>query len=174
MIWYGDYGRGPHDCPNTMNIFILDTNPVLCAQYHNDKHVVKMITESVQLLSTAARIAGVDEGYAITHRNHPCNIWVRSSRWNYIWLRELAYALEEEWKYRYEHPKSRRHKAMEILETIPFPYALPDKDITPFTLAMPEQYKSDSAVESYRQYYIHEKQHIAQWRKRGQPHWYTT
>jgi hypothetical protein len=45
-------------CENTytiieMNIFILDLNPRVAAQAHCDKHVVKMLLESVQLLYTA-------------------------------------------------------------------------------------------------------------------------
>ena len=38
-----------------MNIFYLDRDVQLAAQYHCDKHVVKMILESAQLLSTAHR-----------------------------------------------------------------------------------------------------------------------
>jgi hypothetical protein len=36
-----------------MNIFVLDTDPILAAQAHCDTHVVKMILETAQLLSTA-------------------------------------------------------------------------------------------------------------------------
>jgi hypothetical protein len=39
-----------------MNIFVLDTNPAKAAKYHNNKHCVKMILETAQLLSTAHRI----------------------------------------------------------------------------------------------------------------------
>ncbi len=39
-----------------MNIFFLDSNPIKCAEYHVDKHVVKMIVETAQLLSTTHRI----------------------------------------------------------------------------------------------------------------------
>ena len=45
-----------------MNIFILDNDPVIAAQMQCDKHVVKMIVESAQMLSTAHRmIDGVME-----------------------------------------------------------------------------------------------------------------
>ncbi len=33
-----------------MNIFVLDLNPALAAQYQADKHIVKMVLESAQLL----------------------------------------------------------------------------------------------------------------------------
>ena len=39
-----------------MNIFYLHENPEICAEYHCDKHVVKMILETAQMLSTAHRI----------------------------------------------------------------------------------------------------------------------
>jgi hypothetical protein len=130
-----------------------------------------MIVESVQLLSTAARTAGIDKGYAITHMNHPCSKWARESMNNWLWLKQLAYELQDEWKFRYNHPPSKVHKSMEILSTITTP-PLPNKGLTPFALAMPDKYKSDDAVQSYRDYYIGEKQHIAAWRRRGKPEWF--
>lgn len=39
-----------------INIFYLDKNPTKAAEYHVDKHVVKMIQETAQLLSTAHRL----------------------------------------------------------------------------------------------------------------------
>ena len=38
-----------------MNIFYLHKDTRKCAEYHNDKHTVKMILEYAQLLSTAHR-----------------------------------------------------------------------------------------------------------------------
>ena len=84
-----------------MNIFVLDQDINKCAQYHVDRHVVKMITESAQMLSTAARLVGIDAGYKITHQNHPCTKWSRNSLSNWLWLKDLAKSLNEEWKFRY-------------------------------------------------------------------------
>ena len=39
-----------------MNIFYLHEDPIQNAKWHVDKHVVKMVTEYAQLLSTAHRI----------------------------------------------------------------------------------------------------------------------
>lgn len=39
-----------------MNIFVLDYNPKFAAEYHCDKHVVKMILESAQILSSIHRL----------------------------------------------------------------------------------------------------------------------
>ena len=44
-----------------MNIFYLDRDPVIAAQMMCDKHVVKMILESAQMLSTAHRVLDGDE-----------------------------------------------------------------------------------------------------------------
>lgn len=65
-----------------MNIFYLDENPNLCAQYHCDRHVIKMILESAQLLCTALNVVAGQQvtPYKSTHVNHPCSIWVRELR----------------------------------------------------------------------------------------------
>ncbi len=62
-----------------MNIFLLDIDWQINATYHVDKHVVKMILESAQLLSTAVRLSGIDAGYKAAYKNHPCAIWTRQS-----------------------------------------------------------------------------------------------
>ena len=123
-----------------MNIFILDTNIELCAQYHCDKHVVKMITEHAQMLSTACRAFGLNVGYNSTHVNHPCSKWVRESIDNYLWLIDMTHYLHEEWRYRYGHSSNKYHKAYEIIETLPFPEFLPDIGLTPFAQAMPQKF----------------------------------
>ena len=73
-----------------MNIFILDLDPQSCAEAHCDKHVVKMILETAQLLSSALWITGVEAPYRLTHKNHPCAIWTRESLDNYMWLCQLG------------------------------------------------------------------------------------
>jgi hypothetical protein len=154
-----------------LNIFILDTNVELCAQYHNDKHVVKMILESAQMLSTANRSTGLDEGYKATHVNHPCNKWLRESLANWLWLRDLVWELHEEWRYRYDHPSTKTHKSMAVVAYLSIPN-LPDISRTPFALAMPDEYKCDDPVKAYRDYYMKDKSHLAGWRKRGEPEWW--
>ena len=75
-----------------MNIFVLDTSPKLAAEYHCNKHVVKMIIETAQMLSTAHDYleTGISGLYKPTHKNHPCSIWVRQSRENYLWTLDLG------------------------------------------------------------------------------------
>ena len=149
-----------------MNIFALDNNPHKAAKMHCDKHVVKMILESVQMLST---ICG--EGYKPTHQNHPCTKWARASRQNFNWLCSLTEALHAEWQYRFNHKDELKyyHKSFRVYLTLPLMEKardLPDISLTPFAQAMPEYLQSDDAVESYRNYYKTEKAHLLKFTKR--------
>lgn len=152
-----------------MNIFILDENIDKCARYHNDKHVVKMILESAQMLCTAIHESGGDAPYRSTHKNHPCTVWARESLSNWHWLRDLALALNEEYKYRYD--KSVDHKSATVIKSLAEP-DIPDIGLTPFAQAMPDEYKTDNAVDAYRSYYKGEKAEIANWKGRSKPKWY--
>jgi len=152
-----------------MNIFYLDSDHEINAKYHVDKHVVKMVTEYAQLLSSAVRLSGIDAGYKLTHANHPSAIWVRESLDNWIWLRELAEALNYEYMYRYDHADN--HKAYEVIRNLPLPN-IPNIGITEFKLAMPDDVKVEDPILSYRNYYNVHKQHIAQWRNRDMPEWF--
>lgn len=73
-----------------MNIFVLDYTPQKAAEYHCDKHVVKMILESAQILCAVHHKNGDSNvPYKLTHKNHPCTIWAGESRSNYLWLTQL-------------------------------------------------------------------------------------
>ena len=151
-----------------MNIFILDKEVEKCAEYHCDKHVIKMILESAQMLSAVVRLNGHDIGYKLTHKNHPCTIWARESLSNYNWLVRLTRLLNYEYRYRYD--KDINHKSYDLVKTLPIP-DLPDIGLTPFAQAMPEQYKNKNAVKAYRDYYINEKSSFLTWTKRKKPKW---
>ena len=151
-----------------MNIFILDKEVEKCAEYHCDKHVIKMILESAQMLSAVVRLNGHDVGYKLTHKNHPCTIWARESLSNYNWLVRLTRLLNYEYRYRYD--KDINHKSYDLVKTLPIP-DLPDIGLTPFAQAMPEQYKNKNAVKAYRDYYINEKSSFLTWTKRKKPKW---
>lgn len=154
-----------------MNIFILDNDLKLCAQYHNNKHLNKMICEHVQILSTASKLLGIDQGYRLTHKNHPCVKWVLESRENWIWLTSLTYSLHLEWKIRFNHIRGESHKSIQVLRSLNLP-KYENKGLTPFALAMPAYCKTSDPVESYRNYYMQEKRHLANWGNRGVPNWY--
>lgn len=84
-----------------MNIFVSDFDPMEAAVALDDKRVIKMILESAQLLSTAMSLVGLNGPYRITHKNHPCSIWVRTNDSNFLWLTEHFFYLCEEYEYRF-------------------------------------------------------------------------
>lgn len=155
-----------------MNIFVLDKDPLRCAGYHCDAHVVKMILESAQMLSTACHYAGYTVKYKPTHVNHPCNIWTRASVQNWLWLKKLAKHLNHEYRFRYN--KIQNHKAYDVIRGLPTPEFLPRSGLTPFALAIPPDYviKDGDPVASYRLYYIKDKARIAKWTRVPPPRWF--
>lgn len=138
---------------------------------HCDRHVIKMILETAQILSTNQRLAGIDLGYKLTHKNHPCTIWARTSKENFEWLKALGASLIDEHQFRY--PTSRLHKSAPILSSAVAPSALfTATGLTPFALAMPDECKNPlDPVESYRNYYLREKKNILQYTRRDPPDW---
>ena len=167
-----------------MNIFILSYIQSEIAEYMMDKHISKILLEAVQMLCSARRvlepndIQGNAPLYKLAHKNHPVTIWCRKSKANFVWVLDLIEHMHTEWKYRYNHPESKIHKsylmALYLCEHIPPDDKFTEKGLTPFALAMPDKYKTDDPVLSYRNYYMSaEKQKIASWNKnRGKPHWY--
>jgi hypothetical protein len=157
-----------------MNIFVLDENPQVAAQMHNDKHCIKMILESAQLLCGVHHMIDPTSTpqvpYKLSHKNHPCSIWARDCIENYIWLCDLGLSLCEEYTYRY----SKRHKSQDVIEwcMTNMPNLKENGDITPFALAMPNECKVNPAVDSYRLYYITHKKEFSTWKNRNKPEWF--
>ena len=152
-----------------MNIFVLDLDHKTNAQYHCDKHVVKMLLEYCQLLCSAYYYTNQEKlsPYKLTHQNHPCAIWVRESLDNWVWLYCLSLKLYEEYKHRYGN---KTHKAGETIKSLPIPCLIP-KGLTPFVQAMPDGYKSKDPVNAYRTYYKEGKTHLFSWKNRPTPEW---
>ena len=172
-----------------MNIFVLDPDPVASAHMMCDKHVVKMILESCQLLSTAHHYLdgeqvtiesekrryksysnGNDKICKCTMVNHPCTIWARTTRDNYLWLWKHAYGLCKEYTRRYGKVHAMEEMLMEDLYAPPINISKGKR--TPFAQAMPEQYKDTDAVIAYRNYYINEKKRFAKWKAGQIPNWF--
>lgn len=152
-----------------MNIFILDKEIEKCAQYHCDQHVVKMILESVQMLCTALNKKGFATPYKSTHIKHPCVLWVEESLENFLWLKNLAIALNTEYRFRFERDTD--HKSILVLNQISN-YNYDNRGLTEFAQAMPDKYKiPGNAVKAYRQFYLGEKMGFAKWTKRSAPGW---
>ena len=179
-----------------MNIFYLDHDVYKCAEMHNDKHTVKMILEYAQLLSTAHRVLdgtitiGLSKTgrktkryvlsdnresalYSATHINHPSAVWVRQSTENYIWLANLLIALCEEYTHRYgkTHKVERDGLCYVLLKSVP--HNIGNSCFTQPTPAMPDNVKiPGDSIASYRNYYINNKVHLANWKKRNIPSWF--
>lgn len=182
-----------------MNIFVLDEDPHQAAKYHCNTHVVKMIIESAQMLSTAHRLLDghqiiVNRGrpwgrtrntkrwvfrndnfknrtfYQVAHVHHPCTVWTAASCDNYDWHYELFSGLCSEYRVRY--PNGSHRTVRRIADKLrPFPKNIPYGPRTAFPLAMPDKYKTDDPVESYRNFYIGEKMGFAKWTTRSMPYW---
>lgn len=156
-----------------MNIFVLDRDPKLCAQYHNDKHVVKMVLETTQLLNNALinNVPGYDPVYRKTHFNHPASIWASKNKTNFTWLLNLGLELCAEYSFRYDKVHKceahiRKFSEMKL-------GAFPDNGSEiKFVQCMPEEYKRPDPVEGYRTYYLRDKVHIASWKRRDPPFWW--
>lgn len=152
-----------------MNIFWLDRDLKKAAREHVDKHVVKMLVEYTQLLSSSSRLSGLEQGYKLSHTKHPCTLWLLESVENWILLYTLAEYLYEEYKWRYD--EKGRHKSYETLKTLRLP-PLPRKQFTEPPQCMPDKYKGDDFVIAYRNYYIGEKDYFANWKYRERPEWF--
>lgn len=177
-----------------MNIFYLDSNAELAARYHCNKHNVKMILETAQLLSTAHRILDgelyIDSSsgrkkkrwrledsfmnesiYSATHINHPSAVWVRQSSHHYIWANNLLEELCKEYTYRYKKiHKIQRTGLMHVLKTIP--KNIKDNGFSEPPQAMPDDCKIiGDSVTSYRNYYFNHKRNMLQWKNREVPNW---
>ena len=150
-----------------MNIFVLDSNIIEAARAHNDRHIVKMPTEAVQLLCSAHDNAPMKK----SHNNHPCAKWTRESLENYMWLLDFAQALFDEYTNRYK----KIHGSLKYLEwcraNIP---DLPSIGLTPFAQAMPVECKDPDAIVAYRKYYIDYKwdPKVFRWAHTPMPEWF--
>ena len=148
-----------------MNIFALDLDPIMAAEMHVDKHIVKMPLESAQMLCT---LNAPNAPYKPTHINHPCTLWAGATSGNYDWLVRLGLALCDEYTHRY----GKEHKCQAVIEKLRSPPAsVPVGPLTSFALAMPDECKHDDAVQAYRRYYRTHKAHLGTWKRRKRPGW---
>lgn len=154
-----------------MNIFFLDRSPAECAKMHCDKHVVKMIVESAQLLCTALREHGntSDTLYKSTHKNHPSAIWTRSSRVQYRYVLDLFDELCAEYSRRYSkiHASTRLTSELKLGQNL-----IPDGDWVDPPQCMPDDCKQYDTVEAYRRYYLIHKAYFARWKNGNTPDWW--
>lgn len=166
-----------------MNIFFLSRDPKRAASYHGDKHVVKMILESAQLLYCAVWILMpllIEEapenkrgskGYRLTHKMHPCSVWARQSLENYRWLCKMALALCSEYEKRYGKTHSTKAHLL-WLSHVSSKLTFSSRGFTDPPLAADDTTKTLAVsrgwdiVKSYRFYYTTAKKDLLSYRTR--------
>ncbi len=149
-----------------MNIFYLDKCPVKAAKVQYNKHVVKMILESAQMLCAAHHVLSdrdidgdfVNIPYKLAHKNHPSTIWVRECAANYSWLYEHMRALGDEYTKRYGKTHMSINKCKHLWR---FPIDIPRTEFTQPPQCMPDEYKDKCSIKAYWNYYIGEKYVVA-------------
>lgn len=184
-----------------MNIFYLDEDPVVCAKYHVDKHVIKMPLEMAQMLCTniyylngltsrtqSAKkenyesVLKMFQGfpprenaaypfYLFAFPNHPCTIWLRNSQENIKWGLKLFDALLKEYTFRYGKNRELEKVYYWLMQNFPLD-KIENTELTKPAQAMPKTYMNDNPVIAYRSYYVGDKRHIAVWKKREIPDWW--
>jgi len=153
-----------------MNIFVVHEKPDVAAQMLCDKHVVKMILETAQMLCTIASDRGYATPYRATHAKHPCTLWAGKTKANWDWLMAHGIAMCQEYTKRY----GKTHKTQAVIEWCSrLEIDFPQEGLLPFAQAMPSQYKNECAVTAYRAYYHGEKAKFATW-KTEVPTWWRT
>ena len=145
-----------------MNIFYLHRDPVIAAKVQYNKHVVKMILESAQMLCAAHHVIGNpdDSPYKLAHKNHPSTIWVRQSIFHYDWLWNHMIALGDEYTRRYGKIHLSITK-MNDHEMYWAPLSMPSPEFKQPPQCMPDEYKDECSIQAYWNYYIHDKKNIA-------------
>ena len=184
-----------------MNIFVLDESPEVAAKYHCNKHVVKMILESGQMMCTAHYTHGLRSigkelsdfkrvrdakahaienldanilpPWSLSHTRHPCTVWTALNTGNYKWHLRLMRALLDQYTERYQKIHKAESTYSWLENNIPINMMTGDKTAHP--QCMPDSCKSTSPVDAYRKYYTNFKQHIAVWEPRSKtPEWYSS
>jgi hypothetical protein len=137
-----------------MNIFYIDSNPIVAAQQLSDPHIRKMQIESAQMCCTAHWSVGSEAPYKKAHFNHPSTKWTRESIHHYVWLVEHGLEICREFILRY----GKHHKTQDVLEWLQANKPnLPDNGFIAPPLCMPDQYKKDDAIDAYRNFYVKDK-----------------
>lgn len=181
-----------------MNIFVLDNDPVIAAQLQCDKHVVKMIVESAQMLSTAHRMLdGFVEKrpsksgkriidywvhpndnlesvlYKAVHHKHPSTVWTMESNNNYNWHYVHFCALCDEYEYRYGKKHSTDLLLRELLATPPHKIPIGYKTKQPLAMKSNPECMFPDVVKSYRAFYqTKQKRFNMVWTNREIPEWF--
>jgi len=147
-----------------MNIFYLDKDPAEAPTYLYNKHVVKMVLETAQILCTAHQVLAEENGYcnkyipyAKAYYNHPSCVWARKSKQNYNWLWRYFININMEYQKRYD----RIHMSWSKCKHLESPKGIPDTTFVQPPQCMPIEFHENCSVQAYWNYYINDKKHIA-------------
>ena len=168
-----------------MNVFCLDRDPMKAAHMMCDKHVVKMIVETCQILSAVLdnnyttkedikpSVQLGTAGYPPAHVKHPSTMWAMEAKGNYKWLVKHLRGLCIEYSRRYNKTHSMEGQLMIFEGQLPqLSFAKERK--TEFVQAITDKrWHRKDPVEAYRVYYNMEKFTFAKWKLGNVPDWYT-
>lgn len=128
-----------------------------------------MLLQGEELILQDKWVIQNQQCYLNTHVNHPCAIWARATKQNYMWLFSLFAAISREFEYRYGKP----HKSWETLNKFlsNAPQHIPDGDLQEFAQAMPDCFRESDSVVAYRNYVFFDKERMLKWKKRKIPTW---
>jgi len=154
-----------------MNIFYINEDPIIAARELADDHIRKMQIESAQMCCTAHWETGGEAPYKRAHKNHPSTKWTKESLPQYLWLVEHGLEICNEFEKRY----GKKHKTKDVLEWLRDNKPnIPNNGFKTPPMCMPEIYKTDDVIESYRKFYIEDKVKIKKldWKKlNNKPEW---
>lgn len=175
-----------------MNIFFLSSDTKENSEFYCDKHVVKIITEIAQMLTSAAIRGNIPKSLIpltksgnpmkVSHPNHPMTKWVGDDRCNFLKACEIGLSLCEEYTYRYEktHYNENTIRFYEALvREIP---DLKNQDMTiPPVCISPSSrcntldgFSNWHYINKYRAYYWMDKREFATWKNRETPWWFNS
>jgi hypothetical protein len=165
-----------------MNIFALSKDPTDAAKQVLDKHVIKMPTETCQMLHTnILYMQYVEEcekepqlkELKAFHKeigselmkpamlNHPSTIWARQSRDNFKWLfvhgRRLCH--EYTWRYNKKHGSQVRIEDVWKYKELLREHSYPAKELTPVTIAMDDKYRIENTFNDEWDFVIESYRH---------------
>ena len=163
-----------------MNIFAVSNDPTIAARQLPDKLVVKMPTESIQLLTPWAfnthgvyvqKPDGTNSGIK-GFAHHPCAKWLYESDANVMWLLEHAIEMSQEYTRRYNRQHGVNYAIEQVVKLTQNWMPGISCDHTTFVQAMPEEFKiPGDAVTAYRNY-INGYKGYAEWRYCEKPDWW--
>jgi len=148
-----------------MNIFPIDKNPKRCVKMMCDQHIVKILTEAVEIYCSA--LSGNELYEQIPQELKYKNVkspWVNwaKDKTNRHWLSFYIFWLNEEYKYRFH----KEHRAFKIFSIVSqkvkeFPYLyISLKYPKEFLQLVDEDSKCDNSIMAYRNYYKWKREHF--------------